>query len=148
MRLPLMCMLTLLLCTGCHFAIPQEAAHSTPQPSTAPDADDLARRAFLQGIEESESGNLEILMQLSTSEPHTVWGQAAGRILSLNQLHLDLEDQIKDLRLQIHHLEKDSRQQRQTAETKYQKVNEENRRLQDKLNELTQVLVELEKHAR
>ncbi|PNU21253.1 hypothetical protein C2E25_02885 [Geothermobacter hydrogeniphilus] len=144
-RLVIGLLLLLLLTAGCPLPAPQQQNRpSSPESSTTEDADELGRRTFRQGLEAFSNGNDKLLQRLTDSEPHTIWGLTAAKLLQLNAASHNRQQQIETLRLQVRRL----RKKLTATDNNLKRTQEQNRQLQGKLDELTRVLIELEKQTR
>ncbi|ORJ60427.1 hypothetical protein [Geothermobacter hydrogeniphilus] len=144
-RLVIGLLLLLLLTTGCPLpGLQQQDRPSSPESSTAENADELGRRAFRQGLEDFGNGNDKRLRRLADSEPHTIWSLTAAKLLQLGAENHNRQQQVETLRREVRRL----RKKLTTTDNNLKRTQEQNRQLQGKLDELTRILIELEKQAR
>lgn len=143
-RLVIGLLLLLLLTTGCPLpGLQHQNRPPSPESATAESADELGRNAFRQGLEDFSNGNDKRLRRLADSEPHTIWSLTAAKLLQLDAESRSRQQQIETLRLKVRHL----RKKLTTTDNNLKRTQEQNRQLQGKLDELTRILIEMEKQA-
>jgi chromosome segregation ATPase len=129
-------LLTLLLCSGCLLPPQQtvEEAVLPQEPSPAQRLDEDYRQRFRLGIEELAQQQTTQLEELAVAAPDTLWGTTARQILDLNSRLTTTTSELTQL------------QKTQKGLTRRQdSLQQENLELKKKLEELTRLLVELEK---
>jgi len=136
-------LLLVLLSTGCYLPTPRPAP-SPQEQVQAVSPDDHSRLAFSEGLEAFTAGDNSILKRLADNEPDTIWGQASGQLLRQAALQQEQQEKMQILGQQISSLKQTLRD----TSNKLKNAQDKNHALQNKLTELTKVLVDLEKHAR